>query len=147
MLLKKSAVVVCAVMVFSICGVVVANGQVAGQEPVRSRLVQRVNENNRVTLQGHVRRDLTTENDLGLVEDGLQMHLTLSLKRTAAQQAALDNLLARQQQPTAAEYHKWLTPKEFGALLRLAGGHCDSDDVAPGTRLSGAWGIEQRQHD
>ena len=37
------------------------------------------------------------------------------MQRTPAQQADLENLIARQQQPGAPEYHKWLTPAEFGA--------------------------------
>jgi hypothetical protein len=63
-----------------------------------------------VTLRGHVRADLTPDKDLGAVDDGMPLRLSLVVQRSAAQQADLDNLLARQQQPTAAEYHKWLTP-------------------------------------
>ncbi|HVT96311.1 MAG TPA: protease pro-enzyme activation domain-containing protein [Acidobacteriaceae bacterium] len=37
------------------------------------------------------------------------------LQRSPAQQADLENLVARQQQPGTPEYHKWLTPAEFGA--------------------------------
>jgi subtilase family serine protease len=50
------------------------------------------------------------------------LHLYLLLARTTAQQADLDNLIMRQQQPTAPEYHKWLTPKEFGARFGASPG-------------------------
>jgi hypothetical protein len=80
-----------------------------------SRLVSLIDEHALVTLKGNVRRDLAAAPDLGPVEDGMQLHLYLLLERSTAQQADLDNLLARQQQPTAPEYHKWLTPKQFGA--------------------------------
>ena len=82
---------------------------------VTSRIIQPIDENARVTLKGNVRQDLATAPDLGSVEDGKPLHLYLLLQRSTTQQADLDNLLARQQEPTAPEYHKWLTPKEFGA--------------------------------
>ena len=82
---------------------------------VTSRIIQPIDENARVTLKGNVRQDLATAPDLGSVEDGKPLHLYLLLQRSTTQQADLDNLLARQEEPTAPEYHKWLTPKEFGA--------------------------------
>lgn len=66
------------------------------------------------TLQGNVRADLTPDLDLGPVEDAMPLRLFLVLRRSPERQAALDNLIARQQQPTAPEYHQWLTPKEYG---------------------------------
>jgi hypothetical protein len=80
-----------------------------------SRLVSLIDEHALVTLKGNVRQDLAASPDLGPVEDGMQLHLYLVLERSITQQADLDNLLARQQEPTAPEYHKWLTPKQFGA--------------------------------
>src|ERR1039458_1798585 len=79
-----------------------------------SRITQEIDSTRLVTLPGHVRADLTADRDLGPVEDALPLRLYMVLQRSPAQQAALDNLVARQQQPTAAEYHKWLTPQEFG---------------------------------
>ena len=40
--------------------------------------------------------------------------MTLVFKPTAEQQAALDQLLVEQQDPSSPNYHKWLTPEEFG---------------------------------
>src|ERR1700688_2026906 len=82
---------------------------------VTSRIIQSIDENARITLKGNVRKDLATAPDFGSGEDGKPLHLYLLLQRTTAQQADLDNLIARQQQPTAPEYHKWLAPKKFGA--------------------------------
>ncbi len=82
---------------------------------ITSRIIQPIDENVRVTFKGNVRQDLATVPDLGPVEDGKLLHLYLLLQRTTAQQADLDNLIQRQQQVTAPEYHRWLTPKEFGA--------------------------------
>ncbi|MGA2219515.1 MAG: protease pro-enzyme activation domain-containing protein, partial [Terracidiphilus sp.] len=80
-----------------------------------SRLLSPIDEHALVTLQGNVRADLTKDKDLGAVDDGMPLRLYLVLQRSPAQQADLENLLARQQQRTAGEYHKWLTPKAFGA--------------------------------
>src|ERR1700688_4065308 len=82
---------------------------------VTSRIIQSIDENARITLKGNVRKDLATAPDFGSVEDGKPLHLYLLLQRTTAQQADLDNLIARQQQPTAPEYHKWLPPPKIGA--------------------------------
>jgi subtilase family serine protease len=89
--------------------------EAAAPSKAPSRLVDPIDEHVLVTLKGNVRQDLASAPDLGVVEDGKELHLFLLLQRTTAQQADLDNLIERQQQPTAAEYHKWLTPKEFGA--------------------------------
>src|SRR6202166_5251152 len=89
---------------------------------VTSRIIQSIDENARITLKGNVRKDLATAPDFGSVEDGKPLHLYLLLQRTTAQQADLDNLIARQQQPTAPEYHKWLAPKKFGARFRPSAG-------------------------
>ena len=47
-------------------------------------------------------------------------HLLLLTKPSAAQQADLDHLLADQQNPSSPEFHKWLTPEEFGARFGLS---------------------------
>jgi Pro-kumamolisin, activation domain/MBG domain (YGX type)/Bacterial Ig-like domain (group 3) len=79
-----------------------------------NRIREEIDSRRLVTLHGNIRADLTADRDLGPVEDGLQLRLYLVLQRSPEQQTELDNLLARQQQPTAPEYHKWLTPQEYG---------------------------------
>jgi pro-kumamolisin-like protein/MBG domain-containing protein/Big-like domain-containing protein/putative Ig domain-containing protein len=91
-----------------------AQNSLGGSITARPLVTQSIDSSHLVTLQGHVRRDLTPDRDLGPVEDALPMRLYLVLKRSPEQQADLDHLIARQQQPTAAEYHKWLTPQQFG---------------------------------
>ncbi|HVZ84522.1 MAG TPA: protease pro-enzyme activation domain-containing protein [Terracidiphilus sp.] len=53
--------------------------------------------------------------------------ITLMFNRSAAQQADLDALLAAQQNPTSSQYHKWLTPAQFGARFGMA--QADLDKV------------------
>lgn len=46
--------------------------------------------------------------------------LSLRFNRTAAQQAALNQLLIDQQNPSSPRYHQWLTPEQFGAQFGLS---------------------------
>lgn len=55
------------------------------------------------------------QNDLGRVSGAQVFHrMILILQRSAAQEAALQQLLRNQQDPASPEYHRWLTPAEFG---------------------------------
>ena len=46
--------------------------------------------------------------------------ITLTLKPSATQQAALERLLEEQQDRSSPLYHRWLTPKQFGDRFGLA---------------------------
>jgi pro-kumamolisin-like protein len=85
-----------------------------GSHTARPVITEQIDDARTIVLRGNVRADISPERDLGPVEDGLQMRLYLVLRRSPEQQGALDNLIARQQQPTAAEYHQWITPQQFG---------------------------------
>ena len=45
------------------------------------------------------------------------IHISLILRRDPAAEAALDHLLADQQNPSSSLYHQWLTPEQMGALF------------------------------
>jgi uncharacterized protein (TIGR03437 family) len=82
----------------------------------QSRITQRVDNGQRFTLAGHISPRARGEYDQGRVAPSLVLtHITLSLATSAEQKAALDALLAAQQDPSSADYHHWLTPDEFGA--------------------------------
>lgn len=136
---NRIAIAACAVLVSGIFGLSAARSQQAVPGQVNRRLVLPIDENSLATLRGHVRKDLTAERDLGAVEDGMQLRMYLLLRRSPAQQADLDNLLARQQQPTAPEYHKWLTPKEFGARFGAS-----AEDIATLTAYLESHGFQVR---
>ncbi len=107
-----------------------------GSRTARPLITEQIDNSRVVTLRGNVRGDLTVNRDLGAVEDGLQLRLYVVLKRSPEQQADLDNLLARQQQPTAAEYHKWLTPQQFGERFGAS-----QQDIAKISAWLGAQGV------
>jgi subtilase family serine protease len=58
----------------------------------------------------------TPANDRGgLPDDLLLSHLTLVLKRSPDNQIAFEDFLKRQQDPNSPDFHRWLTPEEFGS--------------------------------
>src|SRR5690242_11427262 len=69
------------------------------------------------TVSPHVRN----ATDLGSTpDDRLLDSMTLRFNMTAAQQAALTQLLNDQQNPNSPRYHQWLTPEQFGAQFGLS---------------------------
>src|SRR5580698_9053140 len=67
------------------------------------------------------------EFDRGAVSDAQPAtRVALLLKRSDDQQTALTQLLEQQQDKTSPNYHKWLTPQQFGARF----GPADSDIAA-----------------
>jgi uncharacterized protein (TIGR03437 family) len=78
-------------------------------------------DNSRSTvLRGLVHTNARPENDRGAVEDSFALPgITLLLKPSATQQAALEQLLAQQQDPSSPNYHNWLTPEQYADRFGL----------------------------
>ena len=67
-----------------------------------------------VVLTGHVPLQARPEFDQGPVAASFPLPaITIYLKPSASQQAALQQLLTAQQNPASADYHKWLTPEQY----------------------------------
>ncbi len=87
-----------------------------GQAQVPPRVVEAVDNAKRVTLAGNVHPLARAEFDQGAAADALPMtRMLLLLKRSDAQEAALQDFLEKQQDKSSTSYHQWLTPQEFGA--------------------------------
>ncbi len=85
------------------------------------RIVDKVDENRRITLRGNTHPLAVAANDIGAVPPGQPMRrMLLLLHRSQQQEAALDNLLTAQQNSFSAQYHQWLTPENFGASFGTA---------------------------
>jgi uncharacterized protein (TIGR03437 family) len=79
-----------------------------------SRIAGRIDSSQRISLRGHIPPRALPEFDQGAVGPALVLpRVTVVLKPSPAQQAALDELLAELQDPSSPRYHKWLTPEEF----------------------------------
>jgi hypothetical protein len=96
---------------------------VAAPAQIRNRIAQNIGDTEPVVVSS--RHPLArAEFDQGRVEGGMQItHASIVFKLSAAQQGDLDQLLAEQQDPHSSNYHKWLTPEQYGQQF----GPTDSD--------------------
>jgi subtilase family serine protease len=79
------------------------------------RIVNRIDENQTVTLKGNTHPWANARNDRGRVSPDLPMtDLVLVLSRSPQQQAAFDKFVASQYESGSPDYHQWLTPEEVG---------------------------------
>jgi hypothetical protein len=82
---------------------------------VRARITQAVDVENLVTLRRNTHPLARPEYDRGAAPDSLPMRrMLLVLQRGPEQEAALRQLLDEQQVKSSPNYHKWLTPEQFG---------------------------------
>ncbi|MGA7872771.1 MAG: protease pro-enzyme activation domain-containing protein [Candidatus Binatus sp.] len=87
-----------------------------------SLITAAIDENSLVTLAGNTRAEATAANDRGTVAPGFPMeHMLLQLRRSAAQEQALEKYLDELEDPKSPNYHHWLTAQEFGEKYGLAG--------------------------
>jgi subtilase family serine protease len=85
------------------------------------RITGSVDSGNRTTLVGSVSPRMIAATDLGPAPASHVLPLmSLNFNMTFAQQAALTQLLADQQNPGSPRYHQWLTPEQFGAQFGLS---------------------------
>lgn len=90
------------------------------QTQAASRITQAIDDRNTTQLQGNVHAFLQHYTDQGRLDGGTKLQgVSLIFKRTAAQDAAIEKLLAEQQDPASANYHKWLTPEEYADRFGL----------------------------
>jgi subtilase family serine protease len=88
---------------------------------VRSRITQPIDESKLTVLRGNTHPFARPQFDRGAAPANLALErMMLVLKTTPEQGAALNNLLAEQQDRSSPNYHKWLTPQEFGAQFGVA---------------------------
>ena len=79
-------------------------------------VTQAVDESQRTVLKGNTHPLARPQFDLGTAPATLPMQrMLLVLKRSDAQEAALLKLLDDQQDKRSPNYHKWMTPEQFGA--------------------------------
>ncbi len=85
-----------------------------------------IDNNDTVVLRHNTHPLARSEYDTGPADLTMPMdRMILSLNISPDKQAALDQLLADQQDPASPDYHRWLTPEEFGTRF----GPSD-DDIA-----------------
>ena len=115
----------CLRSLFAVTSLLLFSSSLIGQSPESTpRIRGPVDENSLVVLKGNVPAPARAEFDRGEAPASTQLsHVRLVLARSAEQQAALDKYDAELQDKSSPNYHKWLTPEQFGKLY----GPADSD--------------------
>src|SRR5438445_13164127 len=87
----------------------------AQENNVRPLIVQAVDDSQLTTIKGNTHPLARAQFDRGVAPPDLPMQrMLLVLKRSDEQESALRKLLDDQQDRASPEYHKWLTPEQFG---------------------------------
>jgi len=96
-------------------------GSTTGPGGVRRLITAQVDETQLTRVVGSTHPLARAEFDQGAAPGSLPAsRMLLVLKRTQEQEAALEQLLQQQQDKSSANYHKWLTPQQFGQQFGLA---------------------------
>jgi trimeric autotransporter adhesin len=92
-----------------------ALAQTQPEAVIPSRITQAINPEQRVTLAHNVHPLAQAKYDQGLASGSMQTgRIMLLLQRSAIQEQALRQYLGDLQNPSSANYRKWLTPAQFG---------------------------------
>ena len=99
---------------------VLVSSLAVAQEPLERRIVRPIDNASTVKLRGTLVPRARADLDRGPVAARMPIeNMSIVFSRTAEQQAALAQLLVEQQDQNSANYHKWLTPEQFGARFGL----------------------------
>lgn len=105
---------------FCLSAILYAGAAARAQTP-RRLITQDISEARLETLRGNTHPLARAAFDRGAAPRDLPMErMLLVLNRSAAQETALETLLAAQQNPSSPQFHKWLTPQEFGQQFGAA---------------------------
>jgi subtilase family serine protease len=86
----------------------------AGSSAADPLISQPIDETALVILSGNTRPEVAFARDLGPVSDDLQLsHMYLQMRISPQQEAEVVALISRMHEPSAAEYHQWLSVPEI----------------------------------
>jgi len=81
------------------------------------RIASPIQDGSRITLKGNVHPMAQPRYDLGPVPDSFPtQRMLLLLQRSPQQETALRQFLQDAHRPGNPRYHKWITPRQFGAI-------------------------------
>lgn len=87
----------------------------------QDRIVNTIDDSQTVVQKGSVSPLAQPQNDLGPLDPSTTLTgIRIMFKPSAAQSAALKQLLAEQQNPASPNYHKWLTPEQYADRFGLS---------------------------
>ena len=103
------------------------------------RIAGAIENSRRIALAGRVHRQATAQNDAGPVENTFVVS-DMRLYLRPSGEAGLDQLLQEQQDPASPNYHKWLTPEQYGD--RFGASADDTKQIAAWLESQGFTGVE-----
>jgi hypothetical protein len=112
---NRSIVLLALVVIVSLALPILTPAQTIGP---RTRILQAVDEQNLTLLKGNTHHLARPEFDRGAAPASMPLRrMLLVLKRSPEQETALIDLLDQQQDKSSPNYHKWLTPEQFGQMF------------------------------
>jgi subtilase family serine protease len=91
-----------------------------------NRIQTAIQDNDRAPISKNISPRVRGAADLGEAASNTQLSaVTIYFGPTDAQQSDLNQLLADQQNPSSQQYHKWLTPDQFGARFGVSSSDMD----------------------
>ncbi len=84
------------------------------------RITGPIDSSQMVALQNHISPLAQSRYEKGLIDSSTALRVTMLFTPTAAQHSALQKLLADQQDPKSASFHKWLTPEQYADRFGLS---------------------------
>lgn len=111
-----------------VCLFVCAAGFCApSQAQTSDRITTSLYSSQRVALKGNIHGLAKAEFDLGRADSSRLIEgMSLVFRPSASQQKDLDNFIKQLGDPTSPNYHKYLTPKQFGARFGLSQNDIDT---------------------
>jgi subtilase family serine protease len=113
--MRPRLIIYCGILLAIISVSLIAQKTSGQSSAVRPLITQPVDETKLLVLKGNTYPLARAAYDRGPVSTSLPMNrMILVLKDSPEQTAELQTLLAQQADKTSPNYHKWLTPQEFG---------------------------------
>src|SRR5713226_4828867 len=122
LMFRKMALTTASVVVAALfLNVPSATAQVESGRYAHPRITQAIDDANRVVLAGNLRPEASLANDRGAVPDAFPLEdMLLQLKRSPAQEQALQQFIDELHTQGSPNFHHWITAQEFGDRLGLA---------------------------
>ncbi len=95
-------------------------GVSAASGAAQNRITAEVSNSSQVAISASVHPLVRSAMDLGPAPAETKLGMSIRFSMTPAQEAALDQLLADQQNPASPRYHQWLTTAQYGAQFGLS---------------------------
>lgn len=136
--MRLRPVAVCGLLLAVISVSLISQRSAGQSSAARSLITVPIDESKLTLLKGNTHPLARAQYDRGPASASLPMErMLLVLKSSPEQVAALQTLLAEQTDKTSPNYHKWLTPQEFGEQFGVS-----DDDLQKITTWLGSHGFQ-----